>query len=259
MTLNEQKYNSKTRLWFHGSDHDTIQKKNWPFVCLTSSIDYALEYTKKLAVFVCTLKAPLNIFNALSRIDQETLKKKAQAKGYDLDTEALGILAEWDWFKYKKIYRGTLVEFIQEEGYDGFANFESESMIRSNASIGIFDPDNIIIRKHLEREDLLRYRPAADAIRNHCGKAVEAIRYNALYDKKNNYRMDEDELLSISQIKNELKYFEDAHELYEMYLKFLEEDVDQETRLYEAIMLERFHRRETAPWNDERYMARYGR
>jgi hypothetical protein len=178
MILNEQKYSSKTRLYYHGTDSGIVKRNNYSCLFLTTKIVYALHYTDTLQVFIGTIRAPLNIFNARSNIDLFKLKE------YSFTNEEIRILQNEDWFDIKERFpREDLLKYIKQIGYDGIFNFE-KGHETTGPSIGLFDDFNFIPKKLLQYGDLIKMSQVREYFGDKKREAYDLIKQQIIKESK---------------------------------------------------------------------------
>jgi len=199
MILNEQKYSNKNRLYYHGSDTKTFDKKRFDLIFLTTDLFYALEYTTTFDVFVVTLRAPLNIFNARSKMDLHRLSGKITLNDGQID-----ILRNRDWFNTN--IRKEIFETIKNLGYDGVFNFESyDFKPNDHPSIGIFDRNNVIIRALYGIDDLRKIKKFDIYCKEQISIQEDEAKELALIDSMNGDHIDFLEFKSRYDLSNDQK------------------------------------------------------
>lgn len=145
----------KQKLYYHGSRNEALDKNyshfDWFFI--SSDITTAILYCKKTEddikyIHTFKLKKYLNVFNALSKIDYERLRKAFLRKGkLDFVNKEMYKLKKQDWLQLKlksNVTRQDIVNTVEDLGYDGFFNFEwgtsnpHPNVQHDKASIGLF-------------------------------------------------------------------------------------------------------------------------
>ena len=167
--LFEQVYNSVNRIYYHGTIHDDINKKNSKYICFFITLDplYALSYAKKYdgsgfgKLFKIKVIKKLNIFNPKSKKDLERLEDIVSTVGgkrveYN---NFIQKIKETDWdeiFDGDEI-RDEIIDIIKLAGYDGWFNYELSKNMQKNGFnkydllkrpvIGLFDISNCSIEE----------------------------------------------------------------------------------------------------------------
>lgn len=244
MLLSEQSYTNLNRIYYHGSKTDSlnIYKSRFNSLYLTTSFLYAVIYSyrnedlKHGKVFAYKLKKNLNIFNARSKKDIDTLKKHFHSNyiellgnKYKLTEEFLSkYLASRDWFfvfdKSMKI-REQFIEVLQEIGYDGFFNYEWQKDVKEHLhndfiapsidnqpAVGIFDISNLQQIDSYSYKDFFKFEQFKDVYKkdkeilakyvsnlvNFTDESSESIEILSLeYAIKNSCFLEEKEVLKI--------------------------------------------------------------
>jgi hypothetical protein len=203
MILNEQKYANKTRLYYHGTDSEVIKKLRYPCIFLTTKIEYALNYTNTFKVFIGTIRAPLKIFNAKSKIDLKPVVEE-----FSLEDDDIDILQNRDWLSGKNFIRNDLMYFLEEIGFDGFFNFEFIDDIDEGPAIGLFNENNYIPKKLLQYEDLTKFSKVRGFIETQQNKIYDWIKRQVIREEKEEIEETEEEIKTtiFEVLKKQLKY-----------------------------------------------------
>lgn len=245
MILNEQKYDQKSKIYYHGTDTGKFIIGQYEAGFLTTDPLYALHYTNKFQVIKGYLRAPLNIFNARSNIDMTKLLKYVKIPKVNFDQ-----LKNSDWLHlpWSDLERKDLIKITKQFGYDGFFNFEIER--EKNPSIGLYDSDNFIIETILQYEDLIKIGRIKSFIEQEQDKFEIAIIGMAHQDKSRNISRSKQDFIDVIT-KNSTKYIQkkypDIDDLYKIYLdnntleKLREELFNQ--NCYLEALYERFGKR----------------
>lgn len=180
MVLREQVYRKLNKVYFHGSKTGSLSEKDkvYSSFYLTLHFDYAALYAcqdnpLEGKVYEFLLKEELNLFNALSRKDVQTLKlflHKNNLNFLDKKWYWEGLPNEdWNFVFRNTPHKDTLIECIKNCGFDGFFNFEwtdnykdyieiekGEKILKA-PSLSIFDLSKLKQIKVLSYEDYFRF------------------------------------------------------------------------------------------------------
>lgn len=180
MILNEQKYTNLNKIYYHGSRTGKLEKEdsNFDLFYLTHNFEYAALFAcdsdnpLKGKVFQFTLKQGLNIFNAYSKKDVDTLKLFIFKNKIEIDKKwySRGLQTEdWNYIFGYTPYKHTLIDCIQNCGFDGFFNYEWTETYKKKfdiergekmstaLSIGVFDIEKLTKCGVLSYDDYFQF------------------------------------------------------------------------------------------------------
>lgn len=135
MLLSEQKHKRLSRLYYHGQvkGYDS-SKRLFNELYLSTKFLYALSYAFDSSnalgeVEVFKLRETANIFNMRCKTDEAALRKQLNSYSPMLTRHIEALKSnDWSFFLNSDNNRVKLVDIIRDLGYDGYFNFEIDSI-----------------------------------------------------------------------------------------------------------------------------------